>query len=114
MDWTINDYENANHPPVAKLNHANEIEVKSGDEILLDASVSEDPDGDKLSYEWIFYREAGTYSAMTNIENPKNTMLQIEAPIVDSPKQLHFVVRVLDDGEPTLTRYKRIIVTVEP
>jgi hypothetical protein len=27
MDWTINDYENANHAPVAKLNHANEIRI---------------------------------------------------------------------------------------
>jgi len=114
MDWTINGYEDANHPPVAKLNHENEIDVKSGEKITLDASVSSDPDGDKLNYEWIFYREAGTYSAMTEIENNKNAQLQITAPVVDSPKQLHFIVTITDDGEPKLTRYQRVILTVNP
>lgn len=114
MDWTINDYKNANHPPIAKLNHENEIEVKSGEEIILDATVSEDPDGDKLSYKWIFYREAGTYSSMTNIENNENARLQITAPKVDSPKVMHFVVAVTDDGEPKLTSYQRVILTVSP
>ena len=114
MDWTINNYENANHAPVAKLNHANEIEINIGEEIQLDASVSEDPDGDKLSYEWIFYREAGTYPAILKIENNNEAELKLTAPNVDSPEQLHFVVAVTDDGEPKLTRYQRVIITVEP
>ena len=31
-----------------------------------------------------------------------------------SCKLLHFVVSVTDDGEPKLTRYQRVIITVEP
>jgi hypothetical protein len=114
MDWTVEDYENANHPPVAKLNHKNEITVKSGEEITMDASNSSDPDGDKLSYEWIYYREAGTYAAMLDIANNTNAMLRITAPKVNLQKQMHFVVAVTDDGEPALTRYQRVIVMVEP
>ena len=114
MDWTINKYEDANHAPVAKLNHSNEIEVKSGEEIQLDASVSTDPDGDKLSYEWIFYREAGTYPSMLELENKNEAELKLTAPKVDAPKQLHFVVAVTDDGEPKLTNYQRVILTVKP
>ena len=114
MDWTIRDYKDANHPPVAKLNHANEMEVKSGEEINLDASLSEDPDGDKLNYEWIFYREAGTYPSMIELDNKNKSELKLTAPQVDSPKQLHFVVAATDDGEPKLTCYQRIIITVKP
>jgi hypothetical protein len=114
MDWTMDDYENVNHAPFAKLNHANEISVKSGDDILLDASVSEDPDGDKLSFEWIFYREAGTYPSMLELENYKEAKLKLTAPKVDTPKQLHFVIAVTDDGEPKLTNYQRVILTVKP
>jgi hypothetical protein len=114
MDWTINDFEDANHSPVAKLNHANEIELISGEEIQLDASASVDPDGDKLSFEWIFYREAGTYPSMLELENKNEAELKMTAPQVDSPKQLHFVVAVTDDGYPKLTNYQRVILTVKP
>ena len=114
MDWTIKSFEDANHPPVAKLNHANEIEMKSGEEIQLDASASVDPDGDELNYEWIFYREAGTYPLMLELENNNESELKLTAPQVDAPKELHFVVAVTDDGEPKLTNYQRTIVTVKP
>ncbi len=77
MDWTVNEYKDANHPPVAKLNHANEMEIKSGEEIRLDASPSEDADGDKLHFEWIFYREAGTYPSMIELENKNEARLKL-------------------------------------
>jgi hypothetical protein len=114
MDWTIKDYEDANHAPVVKLDHAGKIEVKSGEEINLNASLSEDPDKDKLSYEWIFYREAGTYPSMLELKNKNNARLKLTAPRVDSPKNLHFIVAVTDNGQPKLTRYQRVIVTVKP
>ena len=114
MDWTINNFENANHAPVAKLNHENEIEVKSGEEIHLDASVSEDPDGDKLSYEWIYYREAGTYSSMLELGKKNEAQLKLTILKVDTPKKLHFIVAVTDNGEPKLTNYQRVILTVKP
>lgn len=114
MDWTVNEYKDANHPPVAKLNHANEMEIKSGEEIRLDASPSEDADGDKLHFEWMFYREAGTYPSMIELENKNEAQLNLTAPQVDSPKQLHFIMAVTDDGEPKLTSYQRVILTVKP
>jgi hypothetical protein len=33
---------------------------------------------------------------------------------VTQSETLHIIVRVTDKGEPPLTRYERIIVTVEP
>lgn len=114
MDWTIFEYKDANHPPVAKLNHKNTMEVTSGEEIRLDASASVDPDGDELTYKWIFYREAGTYPAIISMEDENKETFALTAPEVTSPKQMHFVVAVTDKGVPKLTRYKRTIVTVKP
>ena len=65
MDWTINDYENANHPPVVKLASAREIEAKVGDRVELSVEGSSDPDGNKLSYEWFYYPEVGTFNIAT-------------------------------------------------
>ena len=92
-------------------NNRPEEELK---EFLLDASVSVDPDRDNLSYEWIFCREAGIYPAMIKFENKYEAKLKLTAPLVDEPKQPHFVVAVMDDGEPILTNYKRVILTVNP
>jgi hypothetical protein len=114
MDWCTRSFENANHPPVAALNHANNIEVKSGQTFVLDASASTDPDKNKLSYEWIYYREAGTFPSQIKIDDKNNSKITFQAPKVTNLEYLHFVVSVTDNGEPALTRYQRVIVKVNP
>ncbi|MDX1284498.1 MAG: hypothetical protein R3182_05785, partial [Draconibacterium sp.] len=108
------DLENANHPQIAKLNHPNILKVKSGEKVSLDASVSTDPDDNKLSYEWIYYREAGTYPSRIELKENKSAKLSLIAPKVLEPKEIHFVVVVTDNGKPNLTRYQRVIINVIP
>ena len=60
IDWSIKAYADANHPPVAKLTHANELTVSASDTVRLNASPSSDPDQQQLSFEWIYYREVGS------------------------------------------------------
>ena len=112
MDWCTHNFENANHPPVAKLNHANKIAVNAENTIILDASNSTDPDNNKLSYEWMYYREAGSFPSSIEITGKGNAKILITAPKVTKTETLHFVVAVTDNGEPMLTRYQRVIVTV--
>ena len=114
MDWCTASYEKANHPPVAALKHANNIEVKSSQPIVLDASASTDPDNNKISFEWIYYREAGTFPSQIKINDKNNSKITVTAPKVSKPETLQFVVSVTDDGEPALTRYQRVIVTIKP
>lgn len=114
MDWCTQNVENANHPPLAALNHSNEITVNSGSQIVLDASVSTDRDKDKLSFQWIYYREAGSFPSRIEIAEKSNARISIQAPEVTKPEKLHFVVAVTDNGEPSLTRYQRVIVTLMP
>ena len=64
MDWTIKPYAEANHPPVARLDHPNQLTVKSGERVNLSAEGSSDPDGHGLAYEWFYYGEPGTLAAL--------------------------------------------------
>ncbi len=122
MDWTIKPYAEANHPPVPKLDHAAELTAKQGDRIQLSAKASTDPDGDALSYEWIYYPEVGTFTmsgatsgmpltidhadqAEASFEVPKKRVLRTGT--------MHIILAVTDKGSPPLTRYKRVIVEVK-
>jgi len=117
MDWCTKSFENANHPPVAKVNQPEQFTVKSGEIFKLDADGTFDPDGDALSYWWFQYPEAGTYKGIVSFaplsENLYNVHT-IKAPVVDSPQTVHFILKVTDKGTPALSRYKRVIVTITP
>jgi hypothetical protein len=116
MDWTIKPYKEANHPPVAMLEHPSTMEVKSGEKVMLSAKGSNDPDGNALAYEWIYYWEAGTFVNNRPIEtvNRKSMEASFTAPKVTQPATLHIILAVTDNGNPSLTRYQRVIVTVTP
>jgi len=116
MDWCTKSYEDANHPPVPALGHPDEITVKSGEIFSLDASGTTDPDGDNLSYWWFQYPEVGSYNKEISWRIAENLYLMhtIIAPEVDEPKTAHFILKVTDKGTPALSRYKRVIVTIEP
>lgn len=112
---TTPDYAKANHPPVPALAHPAEVTVKSGQRFLLDARGTTDPDGDSLSYWWMYYPEAGTYRGNIAIEGAPNIWhVHFTAPKVEKPETAHFILRVTDKGTPTLTRYQRVIVTIVP
>ena len=114
MGWCTKTYKEANHPPLAVLNHPDHITVKSGEGFGLDAIASTDPDGDNLSYLWFTYPEAGTYKKpiTTSAENAHG--VYIVAPEVQKKEIIHVIVKVTDKGTPALSSYKRIIVTVLP
>jgi len=116
MLWTTKAFNECNHPPVPALAHASNLTVKSGQQFHLNADGTSDPDGDSMSYLWFQYPEAGTYKGNVSFRPyaPNLYDLQVTAPLVDSPKTIHFILKVTDKGTPALTRYKRVIVTVTP
>ncbi|MDV6329997.1 DUF1593 domain-containing protein [Asticcacaulis sp. 201] len=115
MDWTTKPYAEANHPPVARLGHADHLTVKSGERFALSAKGSSDPDGDSLSYQWFHYPEIGDWKTPIPIASADNIYaVWVVAPKVTEPKTAHFILKVTDKGTPPLTRYKRVIVTITP
>lgn len=113
MDWTVMSYDQANHPPVPRLAHADSLTVRAGEFFRLDAGGTTDPDGDSVHYFWLQYPEAGTYPERVDFV-PNLYSVGIRAPQVETPQTIHFILRVTDRGTPALSRYRRVIVTVVP
>ncbi len=115
MDWCIKPYQEANHAPVSVLSHPEEITVKSGEGFGLDAFNSYDPDGDNLSFLWFQYPEAGSCKEAIQLGPPENSHnISGTAPEVEKEETIHIILKVTDKGEPQLSSYKRVILTVVP
>lgn len=115
MDWCTQTYEEANHAPSIVLSHAEHMTVKSGQNFTLDAFDTTDPDGDSFSFLWFNYPEAGTFKEHIPVNGAENVhVVYYTAPKVDKTETAHIILKLTDRGEPALSRYKRIVVTIEP
>lgn len=123
MDWTVTtNFAGANHPPIAKLKHANTLTAKSGERVNLSAEGSNDPDGNALSYQWFHYGEPGTFTlsnartgAPLKIEDADKMNAWFTVPDrFGKAGTMHVILAITDNGMPPLTRYQRVIVTVNP
>ena len=107
LDWCVQPRNAANHPPAVKLKGAATRTVRPGATVQLAVSAS-DPEKDELSYEWMAY--------------PRRTVVEVQgsgpSATVRIPKdaagEIPIVVAVRDSGSPSLTRYARAILKVQP
>jgi len=120
IDWSNTDtFGKANHRPVAAFagNTTRDIvhiSAKPGETVQLSAAGSSEPDGDKISYKWFHYREAGTLPARLEIEGSDRSEASFELPRTSRTGTVHVILEVRGDGEPCLYSYRRVIVTVQP
>lgn len=115
MDWCVMPYSKANHHPIISRKIPSYISAKPGEIIRLDAKGCKDPDGDELSFLWKHYNYAGCspYEKKINIKDNDNRHAEILIPNDASGKEIHVILLVRDNGLPTLTSYKRIIISVQ-
>lgn len=112
-DWCVNSYEDANHPPVVLLDHPLDRNTKLGRTVKLKAKGTYDPDGDDLIYKWWQYEASDSYEGSVEIQNTDKQEAFFEVPDdAKSGDTIHIICEVSDDGEPSLTRYRRVIITV--
>jgi len=114
MDWCVLPYAEANHPPAPVLGHPEVLEAAAGAVVRLQATGSHDPDGHRLSYKWMFYPEAGTFRGALEIRNADQPEASLTAPAVEEPQEAHVILQVRDDGDPPLTRYRRVRIKIQP
>ena len=133
MDWTVKDFAHSNHNPMVEVNGEAGtapvlMDATVGQPVELDASHSKDPDGQKLHYSWFHYGEAGLADgelATVTIENADTAKATVTATASCSPLWLpirkmcpaqpgtaHIILAVTDEGTPSLTSYRRVILTV--
>lgn len=140
LDWCVKARAEANHPPQPRLalrarawslnqgasrptatipdpvtpNHdIVEVTIAAGETLEASAARSSDPDEDPLTFQWIAYPEPGTFARVlrTEIQGPA---IRVTTPHVSRPETLHFILRVTDAGDPPLSRYARLVLTVVP
>jgi len=115
LDWCVKDFAHAKHPPAARVAGELRRTVSSGQRVLVDASRSSDPDGQPLRFEWFHYPEPGTYRGpAVEIREATSPRASFTAPRVESECTVHVILAITDAGEPALTRYQRLVLTVRP
>jgi hypothetical protein len=113
-DWCVKSYDEANHPPVVKLAHACDLNVRPGESVTLSAKGTTDPDRDELTYRWWQYQEADTYEGTVEIEKASNQDASFKVPSdAGKGETIHIICEVTDTGTPQLTRYQRVVVEIE-
>ncbi len=119
LAWCVTPPEGANHAPVAVINGDNtteilDLNVEPEQNLALSAAGSSDPDGQKISYRWFSYSEAGTYRGDVSIAGAETQAATAQFPVDAVGHSVHVVLVVRDHGSPPLARYRRVVVTCGP
>lgn len=114
MQWSVTPkFSDANHPPVVRIKGALAISAPVGSTIQLRGEVS-DPDQNAIRVTWWQYNDAGTYPADITLFDPGALTTTFRVPDDAKPGQtINVILEATDNGTPPLTRYQRVVVTVQ-
>jgi hypothetical protein len=113
LKWSVTPkFSGANHAPMITLEGPSSVLVSPGETIKLNGRVS-DPDGDKVSVKWWQF-QVGTYPGKIEILNADTPQAKVTIPKdAVAGQTIHVILEAADHGTPSLTTYKRVIITVK-
>lgn len=114
LQWSESPkFSDANHPPAVRIEGPREISARPGTIVRLQGKVS-DPDHNSVKVTWWQYNDAGTYPGDIEIANPAALSTTFRVPANARPGQaIDLILEATDDGTPALTRYQRVVVTIQ-
>ncbi len=117
MDRCVKIPSRSNHNPIAIISKNTtkdiiHIDANPGQQLSLDALGSHDPDGNSVTYSWMYYKDASTYSGLLNFNNYKKSKLSFTVPKDAAGSIIHIILEVKDNGRPRLSSFRRVVVTV--
>ena len=113
MDWAVQPYSGANHPPSVQVVGGINRTVSAGSTVTLSAQGTTDPDGNTLSYKWWQYYDADTAGARVTISNDTSKTNASFVVPNEPGKTLNILVEVKDSGSPNITRWQLIVFTIQ-
>jgi cellulose-binding protein len=114
LAWSVTPaFTGANHEPKVSIQGPLAVSARAAATVRLRGEVS-DPDRDRVATRWWHYNDAGSYPGDVVIPNPTALDTAVTVPADAKPGQtIHVILEATDQGTPSLTRYQRVIITVE-
>ena len=89
------------------------IAASAGSTVKLQGEVS-DPDQNAVRVTWWQYNDAGTYPGDITFSDPATLKPTFRVPDdAKSGQTINLILEGTDNGTPPLTRYQRVVVTVQ-
>ena len=121
MDWCVLPFSEANHPPRLVINglhtrSIHHVQARPGEKLTFNAAQSFDPDqGQRLSFSWYFYPEAGNWSGELPPLKTGAKKQRFEVPEDAGGQQIHLILDVYDNSEiAPMHDVRRIVIDVVP
>jgi hypothetical protein len=106
----VKSFKEANHAPQITVKEGTALKAKAGAILTLQVT-SKDPDGNEVKLKVWPYPEAGSGKAEATLNDGK---VAIKIPAnAKKGDTFHVVVEGTDTGSPALTRYRRVVVTIQ-
>lgn len=114
LQWSVTPkFSDANHPPVVRIKGPVSITAAAGSSVQLQGDVS-DPDHNSVKVTWWQYNDAGTYPGDITFSDPAALTTTFRVPDDAKPGQtINVILEATDNGTPPLTRYQRVVVTIQ-
>ena len=112
MLWSVTPkYEDANHEP--QISGPTAMTAHAGETLKLKYTVSDPDKGQRVETTW-WKHPSCSYEGECNVDTPSSASTTFKVPAdAKSGDEIHLVLQATDNGALPLTRYLRLVITVE-